>query len=98
MFAKRKTAILLAAVVIILAWVVCRQRPEKHPETNSVTISDFFRPRTIVTTDGECDDLNSFVHLLLCVHHAIKAMFQTKRLRTPVTPSSGVAVNTLEFL
>lgn len=34
-----------------------------------VKISDSYRPRTIVTTDGECDDQNSFIHMLLCLNH-----------------------------
>ncbi len=42
--------------------------PVRRLEAREIRISEDFRPRTIVTTDGECDDLNSFIHLLLCAN------------------------------
>ncbi|MBR1841921.1 MAG: DUF1593 domain-containing protein [Oscillospiraceae bacterium] len=37
-----------------------------RPAPEAVSPAEDFRPRTIITTDGECDDLNSFIHLLYC--------------------------------
>lgn len=73
---KRVALAVLAAVLIIMAvWIIVeavilpQQREktaEENPVTGTIQTSEDYRPRTIVTTDGECDDLNSFVHFLLC--------------------------------
>lgn len=56
---------ILCGIVFVVAFL---HRPIKRMEARDIRTSEGFRPRTIVTTDGECDDLNSFVHLLLCAN------------------------------
>ncbi len=60
-------SILFMAVLGAFAFFFPHRSAERSP-TEAIRLPEGFRPRTIVTTDGECDDLNSFIHLLLCAN------------------------------
>ncbi len=64
-----RTGIILILLGLILSLpAACRHLPVRRAAAEDIRTSEDFRPRTIVTTDGECDDLNSFIHLLLCAN------------------------------
>ncbi|HAZ25851.1 MAG TPA: hypothetical protein DCY95_15740, partial [Algoriphagus sp.] len=48
--------------LLALAFLFSCQQPQNSTEVN---ISEIQKPRTIVTTDGEIDDVDSFIRMLL---------------------------------
>ncbi len=65
---KRVILSICLFLLLLVGLAAYRYLPAKRAEPLDISVDPDFRPRTIVTTDGECDDLNSFVHLLLCAN------------------------------